>query len=597
MRERAGSGQFRVTFSLRLKIILTFLLISILVSGLLASAIFAILQRSLFREMQNRVSGLTRIGVQLVDREALERLLARLAPELPEAEVAAVEASSDFRALSDALNAVRATEERLVHYIYLFAPTSDPDTAAYVVDADVLRDMERRAAGEAPEGDLTHFASPFDISEFPVARRAIAEKALLVEQSYSYDAEFRVNSLTGYAPILARDGTTLLGVLGIDMVDTDVRAALRSATTISLIIVAAALALTILASVFMGTLFTRGIVSLDAVVRRFGKENLDLRAAVRSRDEVGRLGVSFNAMAETIQGYSAQLEALLSAYGRFVPHELLRLLAKENILDVKLGDFVQRDMTVLFSDIRSFSALSESMTPFENFNFLNSYLKRMGPEIRACGGFIDKYIGDGIMALFSRSPDDGLAAAVAMQRKLVEYNVHRASSGYAPIGVGIGVHTGSLMLGTVGEHERMDGSVIADAVNLCSRLEALTRVYGAAILTTSRTLKASVPGRFASRFIDRVRVKGRRETVLLFEILDGDPPDKRALKLSYREELARAMRLYYGRRFDEALRIIDGLRSRNPEDEILRIFRRRCELFVNLGVPDDWQGVELIEIK
>jgi class 3 adenylate cyclase len=598
MRERGESRQFRVTFSLRLKIILTFLLISILASGLLASAIFAILQRSLFREMQNRVSGLARIGVELVEREALERLLARLAPELPESEVAAVEASSDFRALSDSLNAVRATEERLVHYIYLFAPTSDPNTAAYVVDADVLRDMERQAAGEALEGDLTHFASPFDISEFPVARRVIAEKTPLVEEKYSYDAEFHVNSLTGYAPILARDGTTLLGVLGIDMVDTDVRAALRSATTISLIVVAAALVLTVLASVLMGTLFTRGIVSLDAVVRRFGKENLDVRAAVRSRDEVGRLGVSFNAMAETIQGYSAQLEALLSAYGRFVPHELLRLLAKENILDVKLGDFVQRDMTVLFSDIRSFSALSESMTPFENFNFLNSYLKRMGPEIRACSGFIDKYIGDGIMALFPRSPDDGLAAAVAMQRKLVEYNVHRANSGYAPIGIGIGVHTGSLMLGTVGEHERMDGSVIADAVNLCSRLEALTRVYGAAILTTSRTMKAlSAPGRFASRFIDRVRVKGRRETVLLFEVLDGDPPDKRALKLSYREDLARAMRLYYGRRFEEALRTIDGLRSRNPEDEILRIFRHRCELCVNLGVPDDWQGVELIEIK
>jgi hypothetical protein len=94
-----------------------------------------------------------------------------------------------------------------------------------------------------------------------------------------------------------------------------------------------------------------------------------------------------------------------------------------------------------------------------------------------------------------------------------------------------------------------------------------------------------------------VRVKNKLETVLLFEVLDGDPPDTRELKLSYREELARAMRLYYGRRFDEALRIIDGLRSRNPEDEILRIFRRRCELFVNLGVPDDWQGVELIEIK
>jgi two-component system sensor histidine kinase ChiS len=359
-----------------------------------------------------------------------------------------------------------------------------------------------------------------------------------------------------------------------------------------------ALLLTILVSILMGTLFTRGIVSLDEVVRRFGKENLAVRASIRSRDEVGRLGVSFNAMAETIQGYSSQLEALLSAYGRFVPHELLRLLDKQSILDVKLGDFVQRDMTVMFSDIRAFSTLSESMTPFENFSFLNSFLKRMGPEIRANGGFIDKYIGDAIMALFPRSADDGLAAAVAMQRKLVEYNEHRRTSSYPPIAIGVGVHTGSLMLGTVGEQERMDGSVIADAVNLCSRLEGLTRVYGARILTTGQTMKAvSAPGRFTSRFVDRVKVKGRVESVLLFEILDGDPPAVRELKLSYREELARALRHYYGRRFPEALKILESLRSHNPEDEILRIFRNRCELFVNLGAPPDWQGVELIEIK
>ena len=601
MSERTASPQPRVAFSLRLKIILTFLLISILASGLLASAIFTILQRSLFREMQNRVSGLARIGVELVDTDALERLLARLSPEsaeLPEEEVAAVEASADFRAISDALNAVRATEERLVHYIYLFAPTSDPDTALYVVDGDVLADLARQAAGEEASADITHFGSPFDVSEFPVARRAIAERIPLAEQEYSYDAEFNVNSLTGYAPIMARDGRTLLAVLGIDMVDTDVRAALQSATTVSLVVVAVALLLTVLASIFMGTLFTRGIVSLDEVVRKFGKENLEVRARVRSRDEVGRLGISFNAMAETIQGYSAQLEALLSAYGRFVPHELLRLLAKANILDVKLGDFVQREMTVLFSDIRAFSSLAESMTPFETFNFLNSYLRRMGPEIRANGGFIDKYIGDGIMALFPQSPDDGLAAAVAMQRGLVEYNEHRARSGYRPIGIGVGVHRGSLMLGTVGEQERMDGSVIADAVNLCSRLEALTRVYGAGILTTGPTLKAlSSPQRFASRFIDKLRVKGRRETVLLFEVLDGEPAEKRALKLSYREELARAMRSYYSRRFEQALAIFDELRARNPEDEIPRIFKRRCELCANIGVPDDWQGVEQIEIK
>jgi class 3 adenylate cyclase/HAMP domain-containing protein len=407
-----------------------------------------------------------------------------------------------------------------------------------------------------------------------------------------------VNSLTGYAPVFASDGRTLLGALGIDMVDSDVRAALRRARLISGLVIAGAVLLTVLASVFMGSLFTRGIESLDEVLRRFGKENLAIRAAVRSRDEVGRLGASFNAMAETIQGYSARLESLLGAYGRFVPHQFLRLLAKESVLDVRLGDNVEKEMTVLFSDIRSFTKLSESMTPLQNFRFLNSYLERIGPVIREAGGFIDKYIGDAVMALFPGTADDGLAAAVAMQRKVVEYNGHRQSSHYPPISIGIGVHTGSLMLGTLGEQERMDGSVIADAVNLCSRLEGLTRIYRAGILTTSRTIRAlSRPGRFSARFVDRIQVKGRAETVLLFEILDGDPPAVRELKLSYRDEFARALRLYYGRSFSEASEILAGLRARNPDDEVLRIFKSRCDTYVQLGAPDGWKGVELIEIK
>ena len=151
-------------------------------------------------------------------------------------------------------------------------------------------------------------------------------------------------------------------------------------------------------------------------------------------------------------------------------------------------------MTVLFSDIRSFTSLSESMTPFENFNFLNSYLSRMGPEIRANGGFIDKYIGDAIMALFPRSRRRraGRGRGHAGEAGGVQ-RAPRHAAGTARSRSAIGVNTGSLMLGTLGEQERMDGSVIADAVNLCSRLESLTRLYGAGILTTGRTLKSRRP--------------------------------------------------------------------------------------------------------
>ena len=368
----------RVNFSLRLKIILTFLIVGMAVSGLLSVSVYSILNAGLLRQMQGRVLDLARVGTNVVDTEALARLRARIARDLPSDVTDRIESSADFRIVSDQLNRVRGVESKLVRYIYTFAPTDDPRTALYIVDGDVLRDKARQAAGEKTE-DISHFSSVFDISQYPVAERALASQVPLVEDSWSWDPDFKVNSITGYAPVFARNGT-FVGVLAMDMVDTDVRAIVSSATTIALAVVAAALALTVASSILLGTLFTHGIITLDKVVRTFDKDNMNVRSNVRSRDEVGRLSISFNHMAETIQEFSARQAAFLEAYGKFVPHEFLRLLEKGSILDVKLGDQTQKDMTVLFSDIRSFTTLSESMTPEENFNFINSYLRRMGPE-------------------------------------------------------------------------------------------------------------------------------------------------------------------------------------------------------------------------
>jgi class 3 adenylate cyclase len=580
--------KIRFVFSLRLKLILTFLLVGVIVSGLLSYSIYRVLDAGLLSQMQGRVLDIARLGAGMVDVDALARLKSRIRGSMSDEEVAKIESSADFRRVSNGLVRVREVEPRLVHFIYTFFPTADADTATYLVDAEVLAD---------PTGDVSHFASPFDVSDYPVARKAMTDKTSLVENAWSYDPEFKVNSITGYTPLFSSRGE-YVGTLGIDMVDTDVRLILSNATRVAFIVIAAALALTAASSIFLGTLFTRGIVVLDRVVRTFDKDNLSVRVAVRSRDEIGRLSTSFNDMAATIQANIAHQDALNKAYGRFVPRELLTLLDKGSILDVKLGDQTQRDMTVLFSDIRSFTRLSESMTPLENFKFINSYLERMGPEIRANGGIIDKYIGDAIMALFPVRPEDAIASAVAMQQKLLEYNRHRATSGYAPISVGIGVNAGKVMLGTVGEHERMDGSVIADAVNLCSRVETLTRVYGSYILTTGKTVKAlTSQSRFAFRFVDRVRVRGRREAVLIFEVLDGERQDQRDLRLSYRAELAQAQRMYFGRQFKESLEIFTALKSRNPGDRVLEIYRARSERLASAEVPETWEGVEEIETR
>ncbi|MDP6506699.1 MAG: adenylate/guanylate cyclase domain-containing protein, partial [Planctomycetota bacterium] len=152
-----------------------------------------------------------------------------------------------------------------------------------------------------------------------------------------------------------------------------------------------------------------------------------------------------------------QVEEYAKAAGHFVPHEFLKRMEKESITEVKVGDCVKLDMAIMFTDIRQFTALSETMEPHETFKFLNSYIQKMEPAINRNGGFIDKYIGDAIMALFP-SEKDALNASVAMLEKLREFNRVRQMAGKVEVKIGIGLHTGHLMMGTVGDHHRMDGT-------------------------------------------------------------------------------------------------------------------------------------------
>jgi class 3 adenylate cyclase len=187
-------------------------------------------------------------------------------------------------------------------------------------------------------------------------------------------------------------------------------------------------------------------------------------------------------------------------------------------------------MTVLFSDIRSFTTLSEKMTPDENFAFINAYLERVGPVIRTHNGFIDKYIGDAIMALF-QTADDAVRAGLAMHEALDGFNEERRASGLEPIGIGIGINTGSLMLGTIGEKHRMDGTVISDAVNLASRIESLTKEYRVGLLISEYTYEQLAdPKAYDVRPIDVVVVKGKTRPVTIFEVFQHNPPAERAAK-------------------------------------------------------------------
>lgn len=248
------------------------------------------------------------------------------------------------------------------------------------------------------------------------------------------------------------------------------------------------------------------------------------------RDEIGHLARSFASMRDAVRATINDLRETNLSIERFVPHAFLAKIGKPNILSVALGDNKRENMTILFSDIRNFTSLSEMMTPDENFAFINAYLERMGPVIRDHGGFIDKYIGDAIMALFE-SADDGVRAGIAMMDTLDAFNAERRATGLEPVGIGIGLNTGSLMMGTIGERHRMDGTVISDAVNLASRIESLTKVYHVGMLISQRTRdQLRDADSYALRPIDVVVVKGKTQPVVLFEVFDRDPPETRATK-------------------------------------------------------------------
>ena len=268
---------------------------------------------------------------------------------------------------------------------------------------------------------------------------------------------------------------------------------------------------------------------------------------------------------------------LTDAYGRFVPHQFLNLLGYESIIDVNLGDQVQQEMSVLFADIRDFTTLSETMTPQENFNFINAYLSRMEPAITSNNGFIDKYIGDAIMALFSDFADDAVKAGIAMLNILTNYNEDRQRVGYIPIQIGIGINSGSLMLGTVGGKSRMDSTVISDAVNLASRIEGLTKDYSVPLLISHQTLeRLRNPADYAIRIVDKVQVKGKSQYVVVYGVFDADPPEIMSAKLANLPVYTEAMLLCERKQFREAGKLFEECLRTNPSDQVARIYLKRC---------------------
>ena len=261
---------------------------------------------------------------------------------------------------------------------------------------------------------------------------------------------------------------------------------------------------------------------------------------------------------------------------RFVPNEFIQSLGKSSLTEVKLGDLVEKEVSVLFSDIRDYTSLSEAMTPEENFKFVSSYMRRMGPVIQDHHGFVNQYLGDGIMAIFQRSPDDGLKAAIGMQQVMTEYNEQRRAENRREIKIGIGLHTGSLIMGIIGDKRRADAATISDTVNSASRMEGLTKGFGSKILISEVTLqKLAHPEEFKLRYLGKVKVKGKKNMIGLYECFDADDSELLAHKLATSTQMEEGVGYLEKKDYPLAIKVFDTLVKAHPDDRAAQFLLRQ----------------------
>lgn len=286
---------------------------------------------------------------------------------------------------------------------------------------------------------------------------------------------------------------------------------------------------------------------------------------------------------------------IFRASERFVPKQFLHLLDKPNIQEVKLGDSIEREITVLFNDIRNFTALIENSSPKSAFNFINRYWQYMAPIIRKNNGYIDQYLGDGLLAVFPYKRDDALIAAIEMRKKLVDFNKKQLELNERVIDMGCSINTGPAMLGIIGEKERYLVGIISDVANTASRIESLNKVYHSHILLNGDTAKPLLLTNSEQlRQIDIVVLKGKALPTEIYEVIELPKELPEVTLIQYLHTFNKGFKLYCNGYFENAIKEFNTCLHNNPHDGAASLLIARCQDFIENGAPPNWNGTTIM---
>lgn len=347
----------------------------------------------------------------------------------------------------------------------------------------------------------------------------------------------------------------------------------------------------------------------QAMEKIISTNDLSNRVQVEYNDETGKLAHTFNMMVGALETAYNQIKrfAFKAALAQKREHKIRNIFQKYVPADV-IDEFFtnpekmligeNRVISILFSDIRSFTSISEKMMPDDLVNSLNRYFTVMVDIIMARHGIVDKYIGDAIMAFFGapvRHKDDALQSVLAgieMSEALGQFNAQQRELGKPEFRIGVGINYGVVTVGNIGTEKKMDYTIIGDMVNLASRMEGLTKKYHQPLLI-SESLHQKVKDEVDCRLIDTVAVKGKTKGVRIYTVKKRlSEEEKKAWTLHNT-----AMESYYRRDFDEAIGYFQNVQKIFPDDYASQLIIDRCRQFKVTPPPENWDGVEIMTEK
>lgn len=595
--------------------------------------------------MKQRLHDIAHTGYYVIEeeqRKAIKRLIAELNqssrevssdelkkvdpgnihPTLSPEDTQRIQASHDYQFLVQALrrikNGTSSDLKPLMHikqlppdpkkppqlrFAYILAVTKEsPDRKflKFIADSD-YEEIDRNQNGKIDEDEQsTPVGSLYNVSEQYHFQHAF-DGNIVVNEEYIEDRWGMW--LTTTIPILDEDGS-IIAVLGLDLDAKGTYNNLQQLKYILVIILIGMLALTIFISIGLANVISKPILILKDAAENVQRGEMSVHIDINSQDEIGQLGSTFNMMVRNINNSISEIKEQKDAFYRFVPEKFLTILHKASATEIHLGDKIIDNMTILFSDIRSFTTLSESISPEEVYEFLNEYFQLITPLIANGGGFIDKYMGDGIMAIFAdtetqkNSADNSVMTAISLFKEVQNFNNSRISKGLKPIRIGVGINTGELILGTVGTRDRLSTTVVGNTVNLASRLESITSRYSTEIIVSASTItNLKEHSLIRYREIDTIIAKGLSSPCEIYEVYNHKGAEF-LQRMSYSlKPYMDGLVTYKMKMFEEAkINFLEALKF-NPDDTISKLYLDRCELLITHPPGREWDGVMKFDVK